>query len=470
MPHMRRIRVAVLVLVPILLVSLGLFSALPRAAAVDVAAPATFTLSLNGSPVSPGSYPLALMGPTRVGVHFSKDMDRAAVEGRFVRQVNPDWWKPTDGPPPTPVVFAWADNRTVEASFAMWSPVRLAFDGVKDRSGMAITDCGEVFVVAQVPVYLLRWIPGRDDLAALSEGLMYEYRGAWLSPDGKHIILMSGTNDEDGDNTRLSHMAVGDGFPRELGELPPSLPDLEWVPDWAYSGTPRQPEPVRDYPSPDGRRILRVSQMYGGQNCTMLTGDGSRIADFYVKAGDPIWAPDGSKVLFTDGLEVYDRNGVQLAQVGPGVRAVAGWDAETGGVLFFGTLPRTAAEYPPDPPRDWLTAEQIKLTPALEDWIAEVKTEAGAYVRLLDDGYRLVVISRGEKPTAGYAVEIEKWSTSDAGWQIWIGYADPAAGHAVADVITCPITMMALKDDGRPISVLLSRDRQHLRVQHYSPR
>lgn len=62
-----------------------------------------------------------------------------------------------------------------------------------------------------------------------------------------------------------------------------------------------------------------------------------------------------------------------------------------------------------------------------------------------------LVVTRGEKPTAGYAVVIE--SAVDTGEEIvvTVKYVDPAPGAIVAQVLTHPYALAAVPKAGKPI-------------------
>ncbi len=216
------------------------------------------------------------------------------------------------------------------------------------------------------------------------------------------------------------------------------------------------------YFSPDGTRVLTLIKREGQWNHFWALHDssGANTEQIYIK-GDfpaPVWAPDSSKFAFTDELVVYDRDGAHLWSAGPGVRHVAGWDAETGGILYFAAV-RPLPTRPPgsgsvyDGLRDCVTEEEITLTEQLQAWVSRVRAEAGAHVIPMGNGYKLVLISRGHKPTAGYEVHIDKWSTTPGSLTIFVSYADPRPGDPVAQVITYPTTLIAVKDDGRVLEV-----------------
>lgn len=100
-----------------------------------------------------------------------------------------------------------------------------------------------------------------------------------------------------------------------------------------------------------------------------------------------------------------------------------------------------------------LMGPQLTLTPEMEEWLDAIKDEAGVWVKTFGQ-YRLVVITMGEMPSAGYAVQIVDLDEStDAKWVIDITFTAPGADDMVATVITYPYAVIAIKAGDTPIVV-----------------
>jgi hypothetical protein len=103
--------------------------------------------------------------------------------------------------------------------------------------------------------------------------------------------------------------------------------------------------------------------------------------------------------------------------------------AATGGLAQAGLFPRPGDIY-----------EDPDYTPAMQDWIDSHQSDAGVFVRTFGRT-RLVMIALGQKPTSGYAVETE------------LTIRPAAQGSVTAQVISYPYTVVALSNDGKPVSV-----------------
>lgn len=94
-----------------------------------------------------------------------------------------------------------------------------------------------------------------------------------------------------------------------------------------------------------------------------------------------------------------------------------------------------------------------KVPPDIAQWAEHLKPKTeSASTRAFGnwDGY---IVSMGEKPTAGYSVEIEN-ASFDAGkqWIIDVVFKSPAPGDIVAQVITNPYQVFAVPR-GTPVKV-----------------
>lgn len=85
-------------------------------------------------------------------------------------------------------------------------------------------------------------------------------------------------------------------------------------------------------------------------------------------------------------------------------------------------------------------------------WIAGHTGRAGAFVKKFGD-YRLVLVTMGEKPTGGYAVEIKEVATTGGNWVVDVKFVSPGPGDIVTQVLTYPYQFLKIKDDAFGIRV-----------------
>lgn len=119
------------------------------------------------------------------------------------------------------------------------------------------------------------------------------------------------------------------------------------------------------------------------------------------------------------------------------------------------------------PDKDVLQGSDLRLTGEMRDWIDSLRAEPGAYVKTFGN-YRLVLVARGLVPTAGYQVSIDDVSFLDvhppAGgpngpaapaskWCVSVKFVDPEPGQMLAQVISYPYAVVAVRDNGGEIEV-----------------
>lgn len=85
-------------------------------------------------------------------------------------------------------------------------------------------------------------------------------------------------------------------------------------------------------------------------------------------------------------------------------------------------------------------------------WISGHTNAAGVFVKKFGDT-RLVLITAGEKPTGGYAVEIASATETDQEWLIDVVFRSPGPSDIVTQVLTYPYQFCRIKDDGKTIRV-----------------
>lgn len=97
--------------------------------------------------------------------------------------------------------------------------------------------------------------------------------------------------------------------------------------------------------------------------------------------------------------------------------------------------------------------------------IAEVlpnyRMKEKALVAKIDDEI-YVVVTRGEKNTAGYAVEIDRLTLSDKDGEevltVYAKYTDPKPGDVTAQILTYPFTVVKTDLKELPQKVVLEKD------------
>jgi len=76
-----------------------------------------------------------------------------------------------------------------------------------------------------------------------------------------------------------------------------------------------------------------------------------------------------------------------------------------------------------------------------------------------------VVVTRGEKSTAGYEVEIDKLTLSDADGEkvltVKADYTDPKPGDVTAQILTYPFTVVKTDMKDLPQKVVLEKEYKH---------
>ena len=189
------------------------------------------------------------------------------------------------------------------------------------------------------------------DVQRLTDSPGRDFEPDW-SPDGKTIVFSSDRDDPE--NAQLYVMNSDGSDPRALMPFidadfiaPRWSPDGEWVlfhSNQAVDGEPRfEINKVRkdgtdltnvsntpgnnfrgDW-SPDGQRIVFVSERDGNRELYVMNADGSnqvRLTDSQADDNRPRWSPDGSTILFEsnrdgDNTALYLMDGPSLVVAGP---------------------------------------------------------------------------------------------------------------------------------------------------------
>lgn len=66
-----------------------------------------------------------------------------------------------------------------------------------------------------------------------------------------------------------------------------------------------------------------------------------------------------------------------------------------------------------------------------------------------------VVVTRGEKTTSGYSVDIKKMNMNDNTLEVYAAYSDPEEGKAVSQVLTYPYAVAVTNLEALPESIEL---------------
>ena len=89
--------------------------------------------------------------------------------------------------------------------------------------------------------------------------------------------------------------------------------------------------------------------------------------------------------------------------------------------------------------------------------------EKALVCRINDEIY--VVVTRGEKSTAGYEVEIDKLTLSEENGEntltVYAKYTDPEPGDVTAQIMTYPFTVVKTDMEELPQKVVLEKEYKH---------
>jgi len=97
--------------------------------------------------------------------------------------------------------------------------------------------------------------------------------------------------------------------------------------------------------------------------------------------------------------------------------------------------------------------------PDVQQWIDRHLREEGTYTyRTANALY--VLISRGEKPTAGYGIAVQTVTRDDRGVVVTVRTTDPQPGDIVAEVITYPHVVVELEPSSQPVRVTTTDGRE----------
>jgi hypothetical protein len=85
-------------------------------------------------------------------------------------------------------------------------------------------------------------------------------------------------------------------------------------------------------------------------------------------------------------------------------------------------------------------------------WIDSHTGAAGAYSRKFGD-YLFALVTMGEKPTGGFAVEIAQVGVSGDKWVVDVRFVSPGANDIVIQAFTYPFGYVKIKSDGKGLVI-----------------
>ncbi len=122
----------------------------------------------------------------------------------------------------------------------------------------------------------------------------------------------------------------------------------------------------------------------------------------------------------------------------------------------------------PDDPEEVTGPEEIELPDHLpaevELWI-EQSIERFAAKTLEHEGVLYLLVTYGEKPTAGYAVEITEIKEDDDKVIVTAHFTEPGEDEMVAQVITYPFDLAMIDDPGLPVEFVATGDETEIPLQ-----
>ena len=93
---------------------------------------------------------------------------------------------------------------------------------------------------------------------------------------------------------------------------------------------------------------------------------------------------------------------------------------------------------------------ETELPVEVQDWLNDNIMVYGEKTFIHED-MLYILVAYGEKPTAGYSVEIEKIEKLDGNIIVYPGFLDPGPDDMVATVITYPYDLVVVEDQGLPV-------------------
>jgi len=95
--------------------------------------------------------------------------------------------------------------------------------------------------------------------------------------------------------------------------------------------------------------------------------------------------------------------------------------------------------------------QEEELPEEVQNWLNENVMEYGEKTFVREDKL-YILVAYGEKPTAGYSVEIDKIEKLDGKVVVYSSFQDPDPDDLVATVITYPYDLVVIEDQGLPVT------------------
>jgi hypothetical protein len=105
--------------------------------------------------------------------------------------------------------------------------------------------------------------------------------------------------------------------------------------------------------------------------------------------------------------------------------------------------------------------QEEELPEEVQSWLSENIMEYGEKTFVLEDKL-YILVAYGEKPTAGYSVEIDKVEKLDGKVVVYSSFQDPDPDDLVATVITYPYDLIVIEDQGLPVTFKISGTKLYL--------
>ncbi len=94
--------------------------------------------------------------------------------------------------------------------------------------------------------------------------------------------------------------------------------------------------------------------------------------------------------------------------------------------------------------------QEEQLPGEVQNWLNENIIEYGEKT-FVHENKLYILVAYGEKPTAGYTVEIDQVEKLDGNINVYASFQDPGPDDMVATVITYPYDLVVIDDQGLPV-------------------
>lgn len=94
--------------------------------------------------------------------------------------------------------------------------------------------------------------------------------------------------------------------------------------------------------------------------------------------------------------------------------------------------------------------EELPFRQEVARWAEHRQAVEGLFQKTFGD-YRVYMVAMGQKPTGGFAVEVDKVEKTSDGWLVDVRYVVPGPGDLVTEAITFPYEIVAIPNDGETV-------------------